>query len=534
MPDAPAAGSGAAPRSDAAVPVARCRCPRCAYALTGLPGAPAEPYGATTGRIRCPECALEIPPGAHCLVGGAAPDVVDPNGGRGVMAIAIGAAVLIGGPWICIMSVVVIREALRSTTLKNGIPMSALQGWMLGALPAAAGIGVAAWFLWRRWRGVDGSSGERAGARMRRAMVVPGGVHLWSGEPAGDAKPRSLAGGDIRDVRGRRHIPMFRKKGAGEAGAIDFVTPLVLWSANDAKNASNMSDGRFAGTIWLLMPEGVRPESLARPLERALRSAPEHAPLPVESKRVGAVDTPTIDGDPNRLGVPVAVTAGTVAEPPTCPRCSHRLASVPDGAWWEPLPAAVACPECGLAVPEGAIVISGFRHSGEARMKGSSRGWIVIAAGVALFAALFVTSMVLMVGTVSKVTAVVVQMIGVAALPIGIVAGTRMMMRPIARPRARFQRSTQTWIAEEGRLRIVTRGKPGTPVTVVPAKGISRVSFGQHFAADNSIPVQTDTLTVRGTARELGLMGECHLHVPIPAEVDCDELVAAVRARLGS
>ena len=143
MPDAPAAGSGAAPRSDAAVPVARCRCPRCAYALTGLPGAPAEPYGATTGRIRCPECALEIPPGAHCLVGGAAPDVVDPNGGRGVMAIAIGAAVLIGGPWICIMSVVVIREALRSTTLKNGIPMSALQGWMLGALPAAAGIGVA-------------------------------------------------------------------------------------------------------------------------------------------------------------------------------------------------------------------------------------------------------------------------------------------------------------------------------------------------------------------------------------------------------
>jgi hypothetical protein len=29
-------------------------------------------------------------------------------------------------------------------------------------------------------------------------------------------------------------------------------------------------------------------------------------------------------------------------------------------------------------------------------------------------------------------------------------------------------------------------------------------------------------------------MGEIHLHVPIPAEVDCDGLVAAVRARLGS
>ena len=309
MPDAAAADAGAKPRTGTPVPVARCRCPRCAYALTGLPGAPDSAYGATAAAVRCPECALEIPRGAHCLVGGAAPDVVDPNGGRGVMAIAIGAAVLVGGPWLCIMSVVVIREALRGATLKNGIPMSAVQGWMLGALPAAAGIGIAAWFLWRRWRGADGASGERAGARLRRAMVVPGGVHLWSGEPSTTAKPRSLAGGDIRDVRGRRHIPLFRRKGAGEAGAIDFVTPLVLWSANDAKQASNMSDGRFAGTIWLLLPEGVRAESIAAPLERTLRSAPEHAPVPVQSNRVGAVDTPTIDGDPNRLAVPVAATS---------------------------------------------------------------------------------------------------------------------------------------------------------------------------------------------------------------------------------
>ena len=516
----------------APAPVARCRCPRCAYALTGLPGAPEDPYGATTAELRCPECALEIPAGAHCLVGGAAPDVVDPNGGRGVLAIATGAAVLIGGPWLCIMSAVVIREAIRGATLKSGIPMSALQGWMIGALPAAAGIGVAAWFLWRRWRGADGSSGERAGARMRRAMVVPGGVHLWSGEPSAAAKPRSLAGGDIRDVRGRRHIPLFRRKGAGEAGAIDFVTPIVLWSANDAKQASNMSDGRFAGTIWLLMPDGMRAEAVARPIERTLRSAPVRPPVPVESKRVGAVDTPTIDGDPNRLAIPVAVTAGTVAEPAKCLRCSHPLASVPEGAWWEPLPAPVTCPECGLSAPAGAIVISGFRHGGEAQMSGGKRGWIVLGGGVLVFVVLFASSMALMVGAGSTIASIVLQAIGVAALPIGIVVGTRLMIRPILRPRARFQRGTQTWIFEAGRLRIVTRGKPSASVALVPANGISRVTFGQQFAADNSIPVQTDTLTVRGTAAELGLMGERHLHVPIPAEVDQDTLIAALDAAL--
>lgn len=510
-----------------------CRCPRCAYALTGLPGAPAQPYGAFTADERCPECALLVPAGAHCLVGGATPDVVDPSGSRGALATVAGAAILIGGPWACIMIGVVLMQALKGASLKRGVPMSTLQSWAIGALPLAMGIGILAWFIWSRWRRVDGAAGdgERAGARRRRAMVVRGGLHLWSGEPSADAKPRSLAGGDIRDVRGRRHIPLFRKKGAGEAGAIDFVTPLTVWSSNDAKQTWNVSDGRFAGTVWLLLPDSVRAETIARELERTLRSAPAEAPVAVATASVGAVETPTIDGDPNHLAVPVAVTAGTPAEQPTCPRCSHALGAVPEGAWWEPLPSAVTCPECGLAVPAGAVVVSGFRHAGEAQMRGG-RGVAVIVAGVAVAVGLFVTAVVLAAKGLPVVLSIVLQAVAIAALPIGIVTGVRMSMRPIARPRARFQRSTETWIAEPGRLRIVVRGSPTTPGITVPATGIGRIAFGEQFVSDNSMPVQTDNLSIRGTAPQLGMVGERHLHVPLPAEVDEDTVVTVVRAAM--
>ena len=195
------------------------RCPRCAYALTGLPGAPstAHAYGEFTADERCPECALQIPAGAHCLVGGVTPDVVDASGSRSLMSIVGAGALLIGGPFSCILIGVVLVNVLRGTTLRGGVPMSALQSWTIGGVPFVLGISLTAWFIWRTWRRTGtGSDGERAGARMRRAMVVPGGVHLWSGEPTLDAKARSLAGGDVRDVRGRRHIPLFRKKGAAE------------------------------------------------------------------------------------------------------------------------------------------------------------------------------------------------------------------------------------------------------------------------------------------------------------------------------
>jgi len=537
LPDAvraaAAAGPDAAPAPGAVGPVARCRCPRCAYALTGLPGAPADAYGAFSETACCPECALEIPAGAHCLVGGTNAEVVDPSGSRSVLAIVLGAATLIGGPWLAILGAMFVLSTVQGSTLRRGIPMSVTQGWAIGALPALIGLGVGGYFAWRRWRRADGSSEERAGARMRRAMVVPGAVHLWSGEPASDAKPRSIAGGDIRDVRGRRHIPLFRRKGAGEAGAIDFVTPFALWAANYTNNTGNMAnDGRHAGTMWLLMPGGQRPEALARALEKTIRRAPVAVPVEVESKMGAAVQTPLVDGNPNRLAVPAPITRGTPAEPATCPRCSHPLGIVPEGSWWEPLPHDVRCPECGLLAPAGAVVVSGFRNASGAQYRGG-KGTVVLIAGIVVSSLLLVASIMLLATRVSTVLAVVVQVIATAGLPLSIVFGTRLMMRPVARPRARFQRSSETWVAEPGRLRIIGRGKRDAPETVVPVRGISRVTFGQQFAPDNSIPVVTEVLSVRGTARELGLVGERFLHVPLPAEVEEDAVIAALHAALG-
>jgi hypothetical protein len=104
--------------------------------------------------------------------------------------------------------------------------------------------------------------------------LLDGGEELVAGPALDTARSmvvrrnaRRSGGGRARDVRGRRSIPLFRRAGAAEAGAIDLVTPIVLWSANDAKQASNMADGRFAGTIWLLMPQGARPEPIAHDIE---------------------------------------------------------------------------------------------------------------------------------------------------------------------------------------------------------------------------------------------------------------------------
>jgi len=516
-------------------PTARTRCPRCAYALTGLPGAPqaASPYAATTAAIRCPECALEIPVGSHCLVGGATPSVVDPSGSRGVVAVALGGVVLIGGPWLCIVGVTALVEYLKAGAPKRGIAPSALQGFAIGALPAAIGLGVAAWFVWRQWRRADPSraDGERAGARRRRAMVVPGGVHLWSGEPSVDAKPRSLAGGDIRDVRGRRHVPLFRRAGAGEAGAIDLITPIVLWSMNDAKHAANLADGRFAGTVWLLMPHGSRPEPVAHEIERTLRAEPEAAPVAVESTRLQPVTAPLVDGDPNRLAVPVAVTAATAAERPRCPRCGHGFGEVPDGCWWEPLPRAVTCSECGLDFPEGAIVVAGnaFGRQGGHRLTPRAM-WLM--AGSAVGGATMIVVSIVMIRQVSMWAGLVVQIAATVAMPMAIAFAAKSGIRPVPRARARFQAGAETWSFEAGRLRIIASGRPDGRVIEIPARRISRVTFGRTFSADNSMPVQTDALTVGGTAEQLGMIGERTLFVALPAEADQDVVVERAQAAL--
>ena len=511
------------------------RCPRCAYALTGLPGAPAaeHAYGQFTADERCPECALQIPVGAHCLVGGATPDVVDASGSRSLISIVAAGTLLIGGPWACILIGVVLVNALRGATLRSGVPMSALPAWAIGSLPGVLALSIGGWLIWRTWRRTGtGTDGERAGARMRRAMVVPGGVHLWSGEPTLDAKARSLAGGDVRDVRGRRHIPLFRKKGAAETGAIDFVTPIILWSAGDVKRQSNITDGRLAGTIWLVLPPGVPADVIARDIERTLRQPAADTPVHVDiTSGMTSVPAPTVHGDPNHLAVPEAVTASTPGDRPICPRCSYGLPVDQPGPWWEPLPAAVTCPECALSMPAGAVVVNGWQNASQAQIKRGGLGkWIII--GGAFFTVFLAVSIVLIVRDVSAVWGGILQFAALFGFPFLIIAAIRWNTGIIARPRVRFQQGTETWIAEPGQLRIVTRGKHDARETVIPARGISTVTFGQSFGSDNSMPVQTDQLSMRGTAAQLGMTGERHLSVPLPAEVDQEKVVANIKSAL--
>ena len=513
------------------------RCPRCAYALTGLPGAPAveRAYGAFTADERCPECALQIPVGAHCLVGGVTPYVVDASGSRSLMSIVAAGTLLIGGPWACILIGVVLVNALRGATLRSGVPMSALPAWAIGSLPGVLALSIGGWLIWRTWRRTGmGTDGERAGARMRRAMVVPGGVHLWSGEPTLGAKARSLGGGDVRDVRGRRHIPLFRKKGAAETGAIDFVTPIILWSAGDGKRQSNLTDGRFAGTIWLMLPPGVPAEVIAGDIEHTLRQPAADTPVHVDiTNGMTSVPAPTVHGDPNHLAVPEAVTASTPGERPICPRCSYGLPVDQPGPWWEPLPAAVTCPECALNMPAGAVVVNGWQNASQAQIKRGGLGkWIII--GGAAFTVFLAASIVLIVRDVSAVWGGILQFAALFGFPFLIIAAIRWNTGIIARPRVRFQRGTETWIAEPGQLRIVMRGKHDARETVIPARGISTVAFGKSFGSDDSMPVQTDLLSIRGTAAQLGLTGERYLSVPLPAEVDQENVVANIKAALAS
>jgi hypothetical protein len=254
--------------------------------------------------------------------------------------------------------------------------------------------------------------------------------------------------------------------------------------------------------------------------------------VPVETKHVGPVPAPTVDGDPNRLAVPVAVTAATAPERPRCPRCSHGYGDAPDGPWWEPLPNDVTCSECGLVVHAGAIVVAGNRFGRQGGHRLAPRAVALMVGASVGGTALFAVSFFLLRST-STVAAVVVQVIAMVGMPLAIAFAARGGMRPIPRARTRFQDGAETWSFERGRLRIIARGRPDARVIEVPAGRISRVTFGTSFAADNSMPVQTDVLGVRGTAEQLGMVGERALFVALPAEADQDVVVERALAALG-
>ena len=528
-------------------PVAQSRCPRCAYPLTGLPGAPAVAYGEFTEDARCPECALVIPRGARCITGGSSPSVVGAEGLRTVTWIGIGALVCFG-PHLLGVAVVLVHTVMTgggAFSLRALVPNFGSTLGMLGAIPAAA---FGAWLLWRSWRPTDRSGraegGERAGARLRRVLVVPGGLHFWFGEPSASAEPRSLSGIDVRQMRGRRHIPLFRRKGAAEVGAIDFVTPIVLWSLNDAKSPWNITDSRPAGTIWVLLPRGAHADGVARDIERTLRAPPSEPvaaiplPKPGRDHRFAASLAEHPSGDSNRLLVPPAVTAATEGVPPQCPACCARILA-DDGPWWEPLASDVACGRCGLRVPAGAMVVTGWRTPLEAQ-RVPILGWR--AAAVALVVVmLLVFGVASMVAFRSPIPFLATIVTFALVLPFGIVWAARHGVRPVPRPRTRFQPGTQAWIAEPGRLRILTpsesarfRGAGPHEVTI-PANQAASIRFVPHFMPDQALnTLQTDRLVLRSTSPALGNLGEIGLEVAVPAEVDHAQVAERLKAALNA
>lgn len=516
------------------------RCPRCAYPLTGLPGAPEHPYGRFRTEVRCPECALFIPEGARCLTGGSSAGVVESGGLRSMGAIALAAAIAVGGPWACIMGSMFILGLTGRGIPRRGYSLGSMMNFAAFLTPLIFGALVAAWLLWRRWHRLEDS--ERAGARERRALVAHGAIYLWQGAPRADAAPKPFAAGDIREIRGRRHLPLFPRKGALQVAAIDFITPLTLWTDSGAKElfAKGMRARTgmrgsaltpFAATLWTELPPGASAEAFGRDVEQTLRIAPAAGPpASAEDHRASADDHQS--PDPDRLAIPATITAGTPGEPPICPGCSALLAPCPatQGVWWEPLPEAIACPRCGLQVPAGALVICGFRRAGEGMFKGGAAPRVL--GLIALFLLVLGAAVFTMV-SISRIIGVMVQVMATVALSVGIPLVIRRFQQHLARPRARFQRGSLTWIVQPSGLRIVTRGRRTGHELLVPARGLSRLEFGVPFSANNQMSMEAETIVAHGTADALGLTGERFIHVPLPAEASEDAVEAAIRTALG-
>jgi hypothetical protein len=126
---------------------------------------------------------------------------------------------------------------------------------------------------------------------------------------------------------------------------------------------------------------------------------------------------------------------------------------------------------------------------------------------------------------------------------------------PLARPRARFQRGTQTWVVERGKLRIIHRR--GTMVQVgqtrygpimrkaedfdaeVDASAIGDLSFGAEMGDQEDATLHSDRLSARvpvdgilGGLFRTGFEKQPAMVLPLPAELDQDTLIPRIREAL--
>jgi hypothetical protein len=392
--------------------------------------------------------------------------------------------------------------------------------------------GLAAWWVMRRQRPLDPAvpEGERAGAVTRRALVVPGGLHLWEGVPGLDAPVRSIAGVDVRDVRARVRTAWMP---GGGLAVVSFVTSRSYWDERKARELPGIGRSN-RGRLWIRAGKDFHPFRIAAAIEATLRLRPS--------------------ADGRSLPVPAPLTMATPAQPAVCPRCSTRVAEQP-GDWWEPLPQPFACPSCGLAIPAGALVLNGWvdQPISPARRMSVALG---LAIGFGFMGAMGIAmGFFLSRGAPGPSPSDVTFPLGGIMLAAAVVAllvhlGDR--PKPLARPRARFQPGTQSWVVERGKLRIIHRR--GTLVVVgrtrygpimkkaedfdaeVDASAVGDLSFGAEMQHQEDATLHSDRLAVRVPAG--GILGgffktafekQPAMVLPLPAQLDQDSLIPRIR-----
>jgi hypothetical protein len=460
------------------------RCPACVYPLDGLPGVPAEPYGPCTADLRCPECGLEIPRGARCVVGSSSLAAVDgrSSGARTMLGLWV-----LGGIGVLQMAVIGWLATGVGPLASPMFMVSAMLGW-------AIGFG-AVLRTHLRQRALD-PEGALGGGDVR-LLFEPGALRVFAGDR--HAPPQACAGADVQRVMAANAWRFFPRPNLPPVAMLRVQVPAQVMARSGL------------GGVWgyVLLPRGRQAQDLAAELAATLRAAP------------GA-----------RAAVPLVVNAPTPSAPPVCPRCRASLAdqAAAQGAWREPLGGPVRCAACGLVVPEGSFVLTGWtgRFSGAPSGRGLT---VAVVATVLVLAFLGVVLAGVLVRRTELIFALPVLM------TLLVIAAPRLVHRllpggPAPRPAGRFQPAPAALVVEPGFVTLLEmrRGRGAREVRV-PAAGVSRIEFGTTDP-ENPYGENPDSVFVRGTAPALGVLGTLSITVRTHAGVDRDALAADLNRAL--
>jgi hypothetical protein len=372
-----------------------------------------------------------------------------------------------------------------------------LRGWQaadaLALLGSTVAVGSVVWVLYNRRRlSVMLDPDETLGGSDVRVLVEPGAIRVFRGRP--DVTPMECSAADLRRISASSAWRWFPRSGAPAVMMMQIHLPVQA----SAAGAMGFVVGYFH------VPAGHMPQDIARRLLQVLR----------RQAQVGAELPPT-------------TTAPTKSDPPLCPFCMKSLNSVPHatGVWREPLEEVIACPHCTFAAPAGSYVLSGWGSpAAMAAARHRWLGWVVIGVTLAVVGSVILVGVVFAQGP--KLALLCPFAIFVLFFGASLFARRLSLSNANLRPEGRFQRGNVVWRVEPGQLTIVERAlwgrRPRVQLTHIASRGITKFEFGTP-EADGAHTWNVDLLIARGTAPELGMMGERHLTFMIHAGIDREE-----------